>query len=736
MRFNRLLEDVPSDAQHYFRDACEDHRHLLRHTTALYDPIFTPIFSAVFGTAGLGLTGAALNFAVGLSTAIATTALTIGIQMIMAPKPPKPDAAKLPMAQAIPYRLFGVGRTRMAGAFMLWESHGPNLHAVQAIVGHRVRSFNRYWLHDDEVTLNSGGVASAPDGRYGVNVQIQHRLGLPTETAYPFAVAAFSSTGLWTNDHRGDGQASVYMVASATRQKDQQSMFPYGIPQLSVEADLALCWDFRDPAQSPTNPSTWKWTRNSAVICAWHLCFNEFGFGLDYTKALMPVIDYWKEEADVCDENVPLAGGGSERRYECNGYDTTQNGPKSALNAILASCDGHLVSRGDGARILTVGKFRESRCGTLSERDIVGHNLQYDVLFEEECNRLIPKFTYPATDYTTSDTDYFEDTAAQLDAGRVLAEEAEYQWVHQWRQARRLGLRDWRRLREKIKGSIDVRLSGLNAVYHRWVRLDTPNRMPRLHEKVVENRRSVLAITRGGYTMDIIKHPDNIDDWTPSIDEGKQPPVPSSPNAAGIETPVINLIQAKASGGSVYIRVVVIDPADASLTPVVYYRVADIGSGVPGAWIEQSFPDAVPDGGYLSVNTNTVPVNQLLDVEVAFRSSGGTPSDRSPIQSVLSTADATPPAPPINFAAVVATTTVTPSAKAANDNTRNLVFKRGTIGLSFASATLLGEYSVTANQTITAATDEPAPGTWRYWCESENGSGIASGFPVFLDRTL
>ncbi|OMQ42829.1 hypothetical protein [Ensifer sp. 1H6] len=92
------------------------------------------------------------------------------------------------------------------------------------------------------------------------------------------------------------------------------------------------------------------------------------------------------------------------------------------------------------------------------------------MLFEDECNRLIPKFTYPATDYTTSDTDYFEDVDAQLEAGRILAEEAEYQWG----QAQRLGKRDWLRLRQKVKGSIDVRLSGNNAVYSRWVRLDTP----------------------------------------------------------------------------------------------------------------------------------------------------------------------------------------------------------------------------------------------------------------------
>lgn len=625
---------------------------IARHScTSLYtppvchDPIFTPLFTSLFTS--IGFSAGAASFAASVATAITTTALTIGLQMLMAPKPPKPEALKVPLAQPIPYRIWAVGRTRLAGAYMLWESKGHRLFAVQAIAGHRIKSFNRYWLHDDEVTINgSGFVASPGGGRYANNsVKIQSRLGLPTETPYADAVAEFSSEGLWTNDHRGDGQASVCLFAGATRQKDQNKRFPYGVPQLSVEIDGALCWDFRDPAQDPANPATWLWTRNSALICAWHLCFNEFGFGLDYQKALLPVIDLWKEEADICDEDVPLAGGGTEKRYQCNGTDTTENGPKAGLNAILATCDGHLVSRGDGARILTVGKFRESRCATLTDGDIVGHNVQYGQLFEDEINRLIPKFTYPATDYSTSDTDYFEDTAAQLTAGRVLADEAEYQWVHQWRQARRLGKRDWLRLREKARGSIDVRLSGINSVYARWVRLETPRRLPSLNGKLVENRRSILALSKAaGFTMDIVGHPENIDAWTPATDEGAQPPVPSAPNAAGIPTPVINLVQAKPKNGTVYIRVVIIDPENASLTPHVRYRVKDIdGLGTHGAWVEQAFPDADPSVGYINLNTNVVPSDQLLEVQVAFTTARGAYSDWSITEEVVSTADPTPP---------------------------------------------------------------------------------------------
>lgn len=716
-------------------------RYGLSTTTSLYsqvvfDPIFTPIFTAILGTGGITIGASTITYA-SIAAAIATTALSIGVQMLLAPKPPKPEAAKVPLTQAIPYRIWGVGRTRVAGAYMLWESLGPKLFAVQAIAAHRIRSFNRFWLHDDEVTVPpGGGVASYSGDRYQNNVSVEYRLGLPTETAYAGPVAAFSSSGLWTTDHRGDGQASLFLEARATKQANQGKRFPYGVPSLSAEADLAFCWDFRDPDQDPNDSSTWAWTQNSAIICAWHLCFNEFGFRLDYRKALLPVLDLWIEEANICDEDVPLAGGGSEKRYQCNGTDSTENGPKSGLNAILASCDGHLVARGDGARILTVGKFRESRCVTLRDADIVGHNIQYDVLFEEECNRLIPKFTYPATDYATSDTDYFEDVDAQTSAGRILAEEANYQWVHQWRQARRLGKRDWLRLRQKVKGTIDVRFSGINGVYARWVRLSTPLRLPRLNGKLVENRRSLLALTRGGFSMDVVQHPDDIDDWDPDVDEGTQPPVPTPPGDEEIVVPVINLVQAKASAGSVYIRVVIIDPADDGLTPSVRYRVADIGGGVPGTWVEQQFPDAAPSGGFVSLNTNVVPADQLLNVQAAFVTSGGAYSDWSATANVTSTVDATAPAAPTAFTATVAGANVNLSATAANDNTRRLIFKRGTTAQSFAAATQIASYTVTANQTISFS-NTPGAGTWRYWCGAENISGVPSATQAGpLDRAV
>ena len=254
------------------------------------------------------------------------------------------------------------------------------------------------------------------------------------------------------------------------------------------------------------------------------------------------------------------------------------------------------------------------------------------------------EFTYPDTGYSSCDTDYFEDTAAQLTAGRVLSQDGDYRFCHQWRQARRLGKRDWLRLQQKVKGSIDDRTSGINAIYSRWVRFKTTVRLPRLNGKLMKNRRSTLAITRGGFTMEIIQHPDNIDDWNPATDEGMQPPVPNTLGTTEIPPGVINTVEAKPSSTSVYLRVVIVDPETDSLTPVVFYRVSDTGSGHPGAWIEQQFPDVTPSAGFIELNTGAVPVDIDIDVEAGFIGSNGSYGPRSPTVQVRSTVDPVAPA--------------------------------------------------------------------------------------------
>jgi len=641
IRFN----DLANTTSHYPPELC--------------DPIFTPIFTYILGTGGFLIGGSTFISFASIASAIATTALTMGIQMLLM-KPPKPDKTKNPMMQAIPHRWWGVGLARISGAMMLWEAKLPWLISVQAVCGHPIESFETFYLHDDQVTLvgdpaSPTGAYVAPQfrGRYGgARIRLYTRLGAVPETAFEDIVGILGPEDVWTVNHRLDGQASIGMTARrAKTPENQRKTYPYGPPLPSAVCKLAKCWDFRDPLQDPDDPSTWVWTRNPIVILAWHECFSAFGSKRDFRTAILPVLDMWQEEADVCDELINTAIGGTEKRYECDGTGTADLDPKVGTNAILASMDGWMCERGDGALLVVAGKFREKYVGTLTDADILGHSIQHDVLPEEEINRVIPKFNYSATDYSETDTDFWEDVPAQVIAGRVLSQSAEYDYVTKWRQARRLGKRDYLRARAKRRGRFDVRLAGINAVYMPWVRLDTPKRLPALDGMLFSNRRSVLNLMKGGFSMDVIQMPDDIDAWTPASDEGAAPPIPPKPDTNEEGVPTIDSVLALVSGSSVYLQVAIIDPNDDTLVPWLSWRVQDTGGGDPGAWTDLSFPEAEPDGGLIILNTGAVPADTILEIKTAFANASGTKGEwTDPPEEVITTIDTVAPAALTAFA--------------------------------------------------------------------------------------
>lgn len=584
------------------------------------DPIFLPLFTAILGGGGFTLFGATITYA-GIASAIATTALVAGISYLLSPKPPKPEDARLPLTQAIPARFWIIGEVRLAGAMVLWESRGHTLFSVQALAGHQIDGFVRFYLSDDRVT-RTGTLVNYIGDRYGEAVVIEERAGSVPGVPIAHAVTYLGGDS-WTNDHRGDDQAYVYMAVTAPSQKKFMKRFPSGRPTLTAHVRGARLWDPRDEAQDPEDPTTWVFSKNSVLCLLWHECFNPFGTKRDYTRAILPVIDMWMEEADVCDEDVEKATGGTEKRYECNGFDSAARDPKAGTNAILATMDGWMADRGDGALLVVAGKVREKYIIEITDADILGRDISNDVLFDEEVNRVIPKFTYPETDFTSSDTDFWQDDEAVAIAGRVLPQDFDYLFVQQWRQARRLGRRDYLRLREKISGQIDLRFTAINAVYVPWIRVNAPIMMPSLTGKLINNRRAMMNVGLGTFQMTFMAMPTDIDDWVPATHEGTAPPIPFKPAIDEIPQAEIYTAVGVVANGSIYFTVKVVDPVRLDLYPGLRLRTAAVGATPAGEWIEQRYDEAVGSGGYYTLNTPNVPNDALIDIQAFFVGANG-----------------------------------------------------------------------------------------------------------------
>lgn len=493
------------------------------------DPILTPLLIG-----GLVAVGVSASTAAIVAPILASFIIAIGFTLLsifLAPKPPKPDDGKLPIQQSIPPRGFGYGEFRASGAVILHEEKHGRLYKIHAIVSHLIDSFLAYYLHEDEVEIDgSGYVQEDDDGNYGEDqIQLFFQLGtVPEDNLSRFNTELGS--GIWPTTARGDGIAQVGMICDDVKAENFSTIYPRGAPIPGVACRGAKVFDPRITAHSITNSATWEWSDNVALLILHHQCFNEFGPQRDYTTAILPVEDLWIEAADICDELQDLDyTTGSEKRYRCGGWATTENDPKAVLAQMLASCDGWFCERGDGTIILTVGKFPvgytdDDSVPVLTDEDIIGYYVQRGVPDEEVINHLSIHFNSPLHKYTEVETDPWIDDEDQSLRGVIRESNYDLTWVHSWTQARRIGKREYIRQKTKLRGTLDLRLSGINAAYTRWIRIQS-NTIPGLHDTVIENRSCRFNLLAGGLHMEFLEATAELEDWVPAVDEGVEPPL-------------------------------------------------------------------------------------------------------------------------------------------------------------------------------------------------------------------
>jgi hypothetical protein len=704
------------------------------------DPIVTPIIAYLLTSAGIATSvsviGLTINIASVLS-AVVVTAIGIGISLLFAPKPPKPpppENGTFPFQQAIPGRIFAYGRARIGGANVLLESPGATLHQVIAVCAHRIHAFVRFYLNDDAVAIAGHYAQPGDDGRYGgALIYTDNRLGLVPETAYAIPELG----GLWTANHRGDGVASMYWAFSAGPSSSYSKYYPYGRPQPSAVIDAALIYDWRDVTQSLDDPASWKFSTNVALCIAHFICFNEFGPQRAFAAAIAPVIEQWTLAADDCDDAMPLRAGGSEPRYRCGGWITTEQDPRATLQTLLNCCDGWLVQRGDGTVVLVVGKYHAPGVA-LTDADISGFYLQSDIGTEDKINYATATYTFPDGGYASVETDPVIDTADQaLRPGPPRAARHELPWVQWTGQASRLLHREVYRQKQGVRGKLYLRLSGINACYERLIQLNSNALPTRLRNVVIENRKANFSLSEQSCEIDFIACSDAIDAFDPALDESRPPVLPDKPAAQGLPKPanvsaVPEEIADAAGGISIYLAVSW-DQATANgavrtdLTYRIHWRLHDAGGGTAGPWTDQGVSLPTASGARWKAATGTVPPGTQLDLEVASIGTLGTLSDWSTTQLVDTAPATTAPAPPTTLTATGASGHADLSAKAPNSpNFDALRFYRSAHGSPFNTATPLATpiYGA-ANATLTA-TDTTSAGTYDYWVTAQNAAGVSS----------
>lgn len=705
------------------------------------DFVVTPFIVSLLTSAGVA--AATATAVAGTIASILVTGALIGVSLLLAkrPKLPEPSDGKILVKSAVPPKQWGVGTSRQVGALIISEMAGSTSYDVQAMHSGRISAYVRFYVGDDLVEFASDpyspalpnpgpGYVRLPgpySGRYmgdspdEKDLEIDWRLGLPTETPYAKLVSALP--GVITANHRGDGIATVLAIAQTPSDKSFSRRFPNGLPRVSAVADWTIAWDPRDPDQVRTAPETWKFSENPFVLLLDFYLHHEAGFKRSHELVYEPTSEYWIAAMDVCDELVPIGTGGTEKLYTASGRYDSETPRKSVVEAYLRCCDGYLEEIGGGAIVVFAGKFYPSNF-TLTDLDVIDDSLVFNRNDNEDINVINVKVVSKEHDFNEVEADQMIYQPA-LDKGAPRkAADVNAEFSCQWRQSRRLAKIELSRQNAAARASALVNLNGENLVGRRFFRVDMPDRGQKLtgvwaEKKKLEDR---VASEGGWYVEYELVDPARYE-WT-TEEEGAAPQVPDEtedgeypkPNA-----PTLSVIR-KEAGGISYAVISATNP------PVTGWPNLTLSGEYQRDGDAEWSPMATVDGALQCLSGPVVDGD--YSVRTWFIGATGSKGDKSPTATItVVTDDAGPlPATSIEVVDLEEAASITFAVDDDADNARKAVIYRGGATDDFEDASAVSPLlAVSAGVTRTWVDMSVSAGaTYRYWVVLLNGSGVAS----------
>jgi hypothetical protein len=224
---------------------------------------------------------------------------------------------------------------------------------VIAVAGHRCKGAVRWFFGDDELAVDASGLVTG--GTYAGNAWLWLARGTDDQTANPTFVA--ETDGKWTSAHRGRGTTLIY-----AKFKMVDAVVQAGMPNITVEIEGKD--DILDVRTGQRG-----YTRNAQLIFRDFLAMprEEGGFGC-YPDELDD--DWDAAQANVCDESVPLAAGGTEPRYAFDSYITTGGAPSEVRDTFVTCCAGTFTY--SGGKMLMRPGYYVPPSATLQEDDLAG----------------------------------------------------------------------------------------------------------------------------------------------------------------------------------------------------------------------------------------------------------------------------------------------------------------------------------------------------------------------------
>jgi len=315
---------------------------------------------AIAAVAGLA-TGASISLTVGtiyglsaLASFGVAFAVGAGLSMVSRALMPTPSMGQqmsgttMTVREPASTRKLVYGRTRVGGSIVYLDSTGTDneyMHMVIAVAGHVIDGYEEVWFNDEKIWDGGSFV-----GSWATYVHLGLYDG--TQTAADSTLVTASTQ--WTSNHKLLDTAYIYV-----RLKYDAEQFANGLPNISAVVRGKKVYN---PANSTT-----AFSQNPALIVRDYLLDSKYGLAEDAANINAASVS---TAQILCDQDVSLSAGGTQKRYVCDGVIDTGNSREANIESLLSSMAGRLIH--SGGEYFISGSAYVTPTVTIDESVLVG----------------------------------------------------------------------------------------------------------------------------------------------------------------------------------------------------------------------------------------------------------------------------------------------------------------------------------------------------------------------------
>lgn len=313
------------------------------------------------------------------------------------------------------------GQIQCAGLFYPLGSTGTNneyFHYLVVYAAHECDSFGELNVNGEAASLDTSG--NVTTGKYAGLMTVKSHLGAWNQTVDTDIQAAFG-TSFWPDTACLKGHAYDYI-----RITYDKNIAGGGVPNITRMIKGRKVYDPRDATQNSADPTTWKWSNNSALCNADWVAgvpmlngagnvIQKFGFRAAWSEISSADLI---ESANICDESITITGG-TEPRFTCNGLVTVSSTRADVQDALRSSMVGDVVFIG-GQWIIRAAAYRTPNTTTLNEDDFRAgiSNLQVKPARANTINGVKGTYIAPENNWQAADAPAY---TKQIPAANLVA---------------------------------------------------------------------------------------------------------------------------------------------------------------------------------------------------------------------------------------------------------------------------------------------------------------------------